>query len=190
MAWQPDGRCDISSANGNTLAAASLTTDDTGGQAQVDVTASAAGLDTISADALGLTATTDLNVSNDSFALTAPVAGDEIVLGAVANVQLTWTIGRCHRRTVETITFSATRGNVERVSGNDGRWRCFGDDISRTTLGRPIITATNAAGTSDVSVEVEFVADHAGVNRRAGQSVHDRTGRAECHHRGRTRCSQ
>ena len=70
---------DVTSSNGNTLAAASLTTD-VGGQAQVDVTASAAGMDTISADALGLTATTDLNVSDDSFALTAPLAGAEILL--------------------------------------------------------------------------------------------------------------
>ena len=145
----------VSSANGNTLAAASLTTD-VSGQAQVDVTAAAAGMDTISADALGLTATADLNVSNDSFALTAPLAGDEIVLGAVANVDLTWNVGGVPQDG-QTITFSATRGTLSAFQAVTAGG-VASVTITSNNAGPAIITATNSAGTS-TQVQVEFVAN-------------------------------
>ena len=145
----------VTSANGNTLAAASLTTD-VGGQAQVDVTASAPGADTLSADALGLTATTALNVSNDSFSLTAPLAGDEIILNTAAAVDLTWTIGGVNQDG-QTITFSATRGTLSSFSAVTAGG-VASVTISSTNAGPAIITATNAAGTT-TSLQVEFVAD-------------------------------
>jgi len=130
----PQGDSAVSSSNGNTLAASSLTTDNAG-QAQVDVTASAPGLDTLTATALGLTATQDMNVSDDSFALTAPLAGDEIVLNTIAQIDLTWTlVAATNAAGIATVT------------------------ITSTNAGPAVITATNAAGTS-TSVQVEFVAD-------------------------------
>lgn len=145
----------VTSANANTLAAASLTTD-VSGQAQVDVTASVAGADTLSADALGLTATTALNVSNDSFSLTAPLAGDEIILNTAAAVDLTWTIGGVNQDG-QTITFSATRGTLSSFSAVTAGG-VASVTISSTNAGPAIITATNAAGTT-TSLQVEFVAD-------------------------------
>lgn len=145
----------VTSANGNTLAAASLTTD-VSGQAQVDVTAAAPGLDTISADALGLTATADLNVSNDNFALTAPLAGDEIILGQVATVDLTWTIGGVPQDG-QTITFSATRGQLSAFQAVTAGG-VASVTISSNNAGPSIISATNSSGTA-TQVQVEFIAD-------------------------------
>jgi len=146
---------DVTSANGNTLAAATLTTD-VSGQAQVDLTASAAGPDTLTATALGLSATTDLNVSDDSFAITAPLAGAEILLNTATPIDLTWTIGGVNQDG-EVITFSSTRGTLSAffditVGG------VASVTLSSTNAGPAIITATNSVGTS-TQVQVEFVAD-------------------------------
>ena len=147
---------DVSSSNGNTLAASSLTTDN-GGQAQVDVTASAPGLDTLTATALGLTATQDMNVSDDSFALTAPVAGDEIVLNTIAQIDLTWTISGAPQAG-EIISFGSTRGTLSNLVAATNAAGVATVTITSTNAGPAVITATNAAGTT-TSVQVEFVAD-------------------------------
>ncbi|RLA33108.1 MAG: hypothetical protein DRR11_06435 [Gammaproteobacteria bacterium] len=147
---------DVTSSNGNTLAATSLTTDN-GGQAQVDVTASAAGLDTLTATALGLTASQDLNVSDDSFALTAPLAGDEIVLNTVAQIDLTWTVSGVPQAG-QTISFGSTRGTLSALSAVTNAAGVATVTIASTNAGPAVITATNAAGTT-TSVQVEFVAD-------------------------------
>ncbi len=147
---------DVSSSSGNTLAATSLTTD-TGGQAQVDLTASAAGTDTLTATALGLTATQDLNVSDDSFALTAPLAGDEIVLNTVTQVDLTWTVGGVPQAG-QTISFSSTRGALSSFNAVTNAAGIATVTIASTNAGPAVISASNAAGTS-TQVQVEFVAD-------------------------------
>jgi len=147
---------DITSANGNTLAATSLTTDN-GGQAQVDVTATAAGLDTLTATALGLTATQDLNVSDDSFSLTAPLADDEIILNTVAQIDLTWTISGVPQAG-QTISFGSTRGTLSSLSAVTNAAGVATVTIASTNAGPAVITAANAAGTT-TSVQVEFVAD-------------------------------
>ena len=147
---------DVSSGNGNTLAATSLTTDNAG-QAQVDVTASAPGLDTLTATALGLTATQDMNVSDDSFALTAPLAGDEIILNTVAQIDLTWTIAGVPQAG-QIISFGSTRGTLSALSAATNAAGIATVTITSTNAGPAVITATNAAGTS-TSVQVEFVAD-------------------------------
>ena len=97
---------DITSTSGNGLASATLTTD-ISGQAQVVVTASAAGADTLTATALGISATQDLLVSDDSYAMTAPLSGDEILLNTVVPVSLTWAIGGVPQAG-QSISFSAT----------------------------------------------------------------------------------
>ncbi|RLA27030.1 MAG: hypothetical protein DRQ63_06845 [Gammaproteobacteria bacterium] len=147
---------DVSSSNGNTLAASSLTTDNAG-QAQVDVTASAPGLDTLTATALGLTATQDMNVSDDSFALTAPLASDEIVLNTIAQIDLTWTIAGVPQAG-QLISFGSTRGTLSALVAATNAAGIATVTITSTNAGPAVITATNAAGTS-TSVQVEFVAD-------------------------------
>ncbi len=147
---------DVSSANGNTLASASLTTD-ASGQAQVDVTASAPGLDTLTATALGISATTDLNVSDDSFVLTAPIVGDEIVLNTATPVSLTWSVGGV-AQAGQTITFSSTRGTLSAPTAITDGAGVATVSIQSTNAGPAQITASNANNTS-TSVDVQFIAD-------------------------------
>jgi hypothetical protein len=147
---------DVTSANGNTLAATSLTTDNAG-QAQVDVTASAAGLDTLTATALGLMATQDLNVSDDSFAITAPLADDEIILNTVAQIDLTWTIGGVPQAG-QIISFGSTRGTLSSLNAITNAAGVATVTITSTNAGPAVISAANSAGTT-TSVQVEFVAD-------------------------------
>lgn len=147
---------DVTSAAGNTLAAASLTTD-VSGQAQVDVTATAAGADTLTATALGITATTDLNVSNDTFVLTAPTAGDQILLNTATPVSLNWTVGGTPQAN-QTITFSSTRGTLSALTATTDGAGTATVSIQSTNAGPAVITATNDSGTS-TQVEVQFIAD-------------------------------
>ena len=147
---------DITSSSGNTLSAASLTTD-VGGQAQFDLTASAAGTDTIDATALGLTAQQDLNVSNDSFVITAPAAATEVVLNTPVQVDLTWTVGGAPQAG-QTISFSSTRGTLSALTAVTDAAGVASVSLQSTNAGPAVITASNAAGTS-TQVEIEFIAD-------------------------------
>lgn len=154
----------ISSSNGNTLSATSLTTD-IGGQAQVDVTASAAGTDTLTATALGLTAMTTLDVSNDNFdlVLNPPIPNNEIILNSLATVELTWTIGGAPQAG-QMITFATTRGVMPAFGASSSTQAMTNASgiatatISANNAGPAVVTATNASGTS-TGVQVEFIAD-------------------------------
>ena len=147
---------DISSSAGNTLESNSLTTD-VGGQAQVLLTASAAGLDTLTATALGISATQDLTVSDDSFSLTAPLSGDEVLLNTPATVELTWSIAGVPQ-VGQNISFSATRGTLSSFSAVTDGAGVATVTISSNNAGAAVITATNSAGTT-TGVQIEFVAD-------------------------------
>ena len=147
---------DVSSSNGNTLSASSLTTDSSG-QAQVTVTATVAGLDTITATSLGISATTDLNVSDDSFALTAPVSGDQILLNTATPVSVTWTVGGVPQAG-QTISFSSTRGTLSAPTAITDATGTASVSIQSTNAGPAQITATNPGGTS-TAVDVQFIAN-------------------------------
>ena len=147
---------DITSSNGNTLDNAQVTTD-VSGQAQVELTAAAAGADTLTATSLGLIAMTDLNVSDDSFVLTAPAAGTEVVLNTAETVELTWSIAGA-AQAGETINFSATRGTLSAFTAVTDGAGVASVTIQSTNAGPSVITATNSVGTS-TSVEIEFIAD-------------------------------
>ncbi len=147
---------DVSSSAGNTLSSAVLTTD-SAGQAQFDVTAGVAGADTLTATALGISVVRNLNVSNDSFVLIAPVAGDQILLNTPTPVSLNWSVGGTPQAG-QTITFSSTRGTLSALTALTDAAGTATVSIQSTNAGPAQITATNAGGTS-TSVDVQFVAD-------------------------------
>jgi hypothetical protein len=147
---------DVTSGNGNTLSAASLTTDSTG-QAQVTVTAAAGGLDTLTATALGISATADLDVSSDSFSISAPVSGDQIILNTATPVTATWVVGGTPQAG-QTISFSATRGVLSATTAITDGTGTATVSIQSTNAGPSQITATNPNNTS-TSVDVQFIAD-------------------------------
>src|ERR1035441_3826473 len=100
----------LTSANGNTLSAASVTTD-VNGQATFTVTAAAGGTDTLTATALGITATETISVSTQNFAITTPVNGAAIDIGVVKPVTVVWTNAGAPVMG-QTINFAATRGTL------------------------------------------------------------------------------
>lgn len=100
----------VSSGLGNTLSAATLTTN-SNGQAMVNVTAVNPGADTITASAQGATGAHTLTISGDQFSMTAPAVGADIDLGGCEPIQVGWqqngaaVVGSA-------VTFSATRGTL------------------------------------------------------------------------------
>jgi hypothetical protein len=98
-----------------------------------------------------------LNVSNDNFILTAPIAGDEVVLNVATPVSLTWTVAGTGQAG-QTINFSATRGTLSAPSAVTDAAGTAAVSIQSTNAGPAVITASNAAGTS-TQVQIEFVAD-------------------------------
>lgn len=145
----------VSSSNGNTLSSASLTTDTTG-TATLQVTAAASGNDTISATALGLTATQDIAISSDVFVLQAPADGQEIPLGTDETVTVQWTKAGVPQNG-EVINFTSTRGTL---SSSTAVTNAAGEatvTVNSNSAGPATISASNDEGTS-TSVGVEFIA--------------------------------
>ncbi|MCL4721328.1 MAG: Ig-like domain-containing protein, partial [Gammaproteobacteria bacterium] len=100
----------ITSSAGNGLSAANLTTQ-ANGSVQFTLTATAAGLDTLSASAIGVTAQSAVSVSGDSFSITTPTQNAEISLGAVQPITATWVISGVPQ-VGQTISFTSTRGTL------------------------------------------------------------------------------
>jgi hypothetical protein len=145
----------LTSANGNTISAASLTTD-ASGNVPFNVTATAAGNDTLTVSGLGLTATKTVAISGDAFAFTAPIADAEINLGVAVPVTVRWTKSGAPQ-VGETITFSTTRGTL---SAGTAVTNGSGDatvTITSANSGSAVLTATNDEATS-TNRSIEFVA--------------------------------
>ena len=145
----------ITSNNGNTLSAASLTTDGSG-QAQFQMTATVAGSDVLTATALGLQATRNVAVSNDSFTITAPAGGTQINLGVATTVTLNWSIGGTPQ-VGQVIGFSSTRGTLSSPTATTNASGNASVTIQSTNAGGAVIEASNATGTS-TQVTVQFIA--------------------------------
>ena len=78
-----------------------------------------AGTDTITVNALGETATIQVNVTNDEFVLShGPTPTDDIPLGDVETITLRWEIGNAPQ-VGETIFFTATRGTFVGLAQDD-----------------------------------------------------------------------
>jgi hypothetical protein len=146
---------DVTSANGNALSASSLATG-VDGDAQVTLTGTVAGNDTLSATALGITTTQSVNISDDSFGFVAPAANVEIPLNTDRDVTVEWTVGGT-AQVGETISFSSTRGTLSASTAvTDGVGQAL-VTINSTNAGPAVITATNVNNTQ-TTVAVEFTA--------------------------------
>ncbi|HEX4023744.1 MAG TPA: Ig-like domain-containing protein [Steroidobacteraceae bacterium] len=152
---------DVTSAKGNTLSAANLTTD-VNGQATFTVTGTVSGTDTLTATAAGQTAQQSLVVSNQNFAMTTPAAGALIQLNTATPVSVTWTSSGAPV-SGQTITFTTTRGSFGGAVSTTAPTNGSGVatvDVSSTTAGPAVITATGGTGSTGVTaqVAVTFVA--------------------------------
>lgn len=145
----------VSSARGNTLSMNNPQTD-RNGQAQLTLTAGNPGQDTLTARALGLTATTPVQVSGDSFQLTAPTAEQRVPLNTTESVTLRWT--HDGRPTVgRDIQFTTTRGQLTPTSDVTDRNGVAAIDIRADNAGPATITATSA-NDLQTSVAIQFIA--------------------------------
>lgn len=148
----------LTSQNGNTLSSGSLTTG-ASGEVQVSLTAANGGNDTLTASALGLTATRAISVSSDSFVFTAPAAAAEIDIGASVPVSVQWTKAGAPQ-VGQSITFTSTRGTLGAGSAVTNGSGVATVNLSSTSAGPALLTATNPEGTSTTR-SVEFVATEA-----------------------------
>ncbi|MGH8141645.1 MAG: Ig-like domain-containing protein [Steroidobacteraceae bacterium] len=144
----------VTSAKGNTLSSANLTTD-VNGQATFTVTGTVAGTDTLTATAAAQTAQQSLVVSNENFAMTAPAAGALLQLNPTTTVvSVTWTTSGVPQSN-KAITFTTTRGGfggaVSYSTTTNGSGVATAA-VSSMTAGPAIITATGSDVTAQVAV--------------------------------------
>jgi len=150
----PGRTVDVSSSGGNTLSSNSLVTNSQG-EATFQLTATVSGVDTLAATALGLTATLDATISNDSFAFLAPAADTEINLNVDETITVEWLINGVPQ--AGTVNFASTRGTLSAASAPldvNGRATVT---INSSNSGPAVISASVAGGPS-TQRPVEFVA--------------------------------
>jgi hypothetical protein len=150
----------VTSARGNTLSANSLTTD-VNGRANVALTITQPGAETLTITSLGLTRTIAVAVNADSFQITTPATdGLEIPLGTPQNMTVTW-LSSGAPVVGQNINFSTTRGTFNgavnaTASGVTNASGQVTVTVQATNAGGGVITASSATATT--SRAVEFVA--------------------------------
>jgi hypothetical protein len=146
----PNQAITVSSARGNSIGAASLTTN-SAGEVPITVAASVAGTDTITASAQGATASHSLVISGDQFRFTAPLLNATININACTAVTASWQQNGTPK-TGETISFSATRGVLYSDSG------CATGATSAVTDGSGVATLYVKSNNAGPSTLTAFVA--------------------------------
>lgn len=154
---------EVTSQQSNTISMGPSSTD-TSGRVDFDLLGSQAGPDTITVEALGLTATKDITVSEDDFTYQTPEAGDEIELDTDETVTLNWQREGSAIADGTTIELSTTRGRFSNGESSIDITTSGGaasTTISATTAGPAKITATGRPGSGDnptAQRQVEFIA--------------------------------
>jgi hypothetical protein len=158
----------LSSDLGNTLSAPTVTTN-FAGQAEIEVTATVAGTDTIRATALGATGTLALLVSPATFAYTTPASGAEVNLNTDQTVSVHFELDGVDQAGA-VVNFTATRGTF--VGATSGTTDAAGNTqvvLRSNNAGPAVITATcpdpNPTTIGDAcddepstQIEIEFIA--------------------------------
>jgi hypothetical protein len=146
----------LASASGNAIATSPALTNSLG-QASFSVTGGVGGADTLTASALGVSATRTISVSGTQLEFIGPADdGTELSVGSPHQVRVRL---RTNGNPVagQTIDFSTTRGSLSATSavtdGNGEAWV----DVSATTAGYASIIATEP-GNATATRAVEFVA--------------------------------
>ena len=165
---------DLSSGNGNTLTPSQVVSGSAAagtGRATFNFEATTGGSDTVTATALGASAATTVNVSNDTFTFCVPDGlggcaavnpGDpavEISLGPPGgDVTVNWVSGGAGQN--GPITFATTRGTINGNVSSTATVNAAGGlatvTVQSTNAGPAIVTANN--GTDTTQVAIEFVA--------------------------------
>lgn len=169
----------FTSSAGNTFTPASAVTN-AQGTATTSLTASKSTTpDTLTATALGQTATEQVTISTQSFNFTAPTAGSTVNLGTSQTLTLVWTNAGVPV-TNTTVNFSTTRGTFNGGSGVTATATTDGTGtatvtIASTTAGPAAITASATTASNQpvtAQLALQFLATvPASVNLQANPST-------------------
>jgi hypothetical protein len=151
----PNQAITLTSSLGNSFSPNPVSTS-ANGQAEVTYTATVGGPDTVTASALGATTTQPISVSTTDFTFMAPSSGTEINIGGVQPVTIHYALSGVPQ-IGKPVTFSTTRGTIIPLSPNTDGSGNNSANLSSTTAGPAIITAT-IAGAGTIQTPVEFVA--------------------------------
>jgi len=147
----------LTSSLGNTLTPASTGTDNNG-RLTFTLTATNGGADTITAAALGQTQTASVDISTQSFNITAPASGTKVSLGSSQTVTVTW-LNNGAPVVGKPVTFAATRGTLTPATAvnTDASGHA---SVSINSLGAgPSVIDASGTGVS-AQLNLDFVADN------------------------------
>lgn len=150
----PNRALTVTSARGNPLNPATVTTNGTG-TGTFTLTANAATADTITVTGAGVSATAAVAVNSDSFAFTAPTANAEVALATPTTVTLRWLSSGVPVQN-QVVNFAATRGTLSAPSATTNSLGIATVTVQSASAGGAVITAT--AGAATASRAFEFVA--------------------------------
>jgi hypothetical protein len=154
----PNQTVTLTSALGNAVPA-TVTTNATG-QAQFTLTPTISGNDTITATALGESATQAVGISSQSFAFTAPLVNSQIPIGTVGSavpVTVKWLSGTSPQ-VGKTINFAGTRGTLSASSAVTGADGTATVTIYSASAGPATISAADSSNVVSAQVLVNFIA--------------------------------
>jgi hypothetical protein len=151
----PAAAVTVTSATGNTLSNPAPT--DANGQTTVTITGRTSGSDTITATALGIQAKLPLTVSSDNFAFSAPANNAQVNLGASQTVTVNWLSSNVPK-VGQTVTFAATRGTLATSTAVTDANGNASVNISSTSGGPSIITATGTGVSAQLTLNFIAVA--------------------------------
>ncbi len=151
----PGAAVTVTSASGNTLTPASLSTDGTG-RGTFTLAATVGGTDTITATALGIPQQKSVDISTQSFNITAPADGTKVNLGSSQNVSVTWLNAGVPVANAP-VTFAATRGTLVPATAvlTDASGVAT-VSISSLSAGPSIVSASGTGVTAQITLD--FVA--------------------------------
>lgn len=147
----------LTSSLGNTLTPAATSTD-SGGRLIFTLDATNGGTDTITATALGQTQTATVDISTQSFNITAPASGTQVSLGTPQTVTVTW-LNNGAPVAGQPVTFAATRGTLTPATPvtTDASGHA---SVSISSLGAgPSVIDASGTGVS-AQLSLNFVADN------------------------------
>ena len=147
----------LTSSLGNTLTPAATNTDSSG-RLTFTLTATKGGTDTITAAALGQTQTATVDISTQSFNITAPASGTKVSLGTPQTVTVTWLNNGAAVAGLP-VTFAATRGTLTPATPvtTDASGHA---SVSISSLGAgPSVIDASGTGVS-AQLNLDFVADN------------------------------
>jgi hypothetical protein len=153
----PNAALTVSSANNNMLSATALTTDNNG-RVTFTLKGVVSGADTVSVTGLGLTQQATINVSSQSFNITAPADMTKVNLGTSQNVSVTW-LNAGAPVVNQPVTFATTRGTLVPATpvNTDANGKAT-VAISSTGAG-PSIVQASAPGVS-AQLNLDFIANN------------------------------